>query len=247
MALPGAHRPEQAQYLAKLVEDIDIAMFTTVGPGGYLVSRPLSTQAASFDGERVWFFVDATSPKCDEVRRNRKVNVAYASKDRNTYVSLAGDARITRDPALVDRFWNDALKAYFPRGRADPNLALIEVSPRTAEYWDGPGTLLGKAVSFVVARVTGNDDAMGRNRIVDLGSGRARVPPSSDSQSRPKREVVAKVGAALRGAKKAPVKKAAAKKVAAKKVAAKKPATKKAAAKKAPAKKASARKTARKR
>ena len=196
-----------AQALAKLVEKIDIAMFTTVGPNGYLVSRPLSTQAASFDGERLWFFVDATSPKVDEIRAHPKVNVAYASQDRNTYVSLAGDATLVRDRARIASFWNDALKAFFPRGCDDPDLALIEVRPRTAEYWDGPGSFLGKALSFAVARVTGNDDAMGVNRIVDLRDGRARVPPSADSQSRPKREVVAKVTKALR----APARKAAAK------------------------------------
>ena len=239
-----------AQQLAKLVEGIDIAMFTTVGPGGYLVSRPLSTQAASFDGERLWFFVDATSPKVDEIRRNRRVNVAYASKDRNTYVSLAGDARLTRDPTLVQSFWNDALKAFFPKGCDDPNLALIEVRPRTAEYWDGPGSFLGKALTFMVARVTGNDDAMGENRIVDLGTGRARVPPSSDSKSpREKKATVAKVAKAL--TRKRPAKKAAAtttaRKAATNKAAAKKTTAKKTTAKKATAKKTTAKKAARRR
>jgi general stress protein 26 len=229
---------EVAQRLAKLVEEIDIAMFTTVGPNGYLVSRPLSTQAASFDGERLWFFVDATSPKVDEIRRNAKVNVAYASQDRNTYVSLAGDARLSQDRARIASFWSDALKAYFPRGCDDPDLALIEVSPRTAEYWEGPGSFLGKALSFVVARVTGEDEALGENRIVDLKAGRARVPPSADTQTRPKREVVAKVSQALRRPKQAAAKKAPAKKPAAKKAAAKKPAAKKATAKKTPARKA---------
>jgi general stress protein 26 len=204
---------DTAQRLAKLVEKIDIAMFTTVGPGGYLVSRPLSTQAARFDGERVWFFVDAGSPKVDEIRRNRKVNVSYASRDRNTYVSLAGDARLDRDPARIAAFWSDALKAFFPKGMDDPDLALIEVRPRTAEYWDGPGSMLGKAISFVVARVTGNDDVMGENRIVDLVDGRKRRPPSNDTAPRRTKAAVAKVSKALTGARKvAATKKAPAKK-----------------------------------
>jgi general stress protein 26 len=228
---------ETAMALAKLVEDIDIAMFTTVGPGGYLVSRPLSTQAARFDGERVWFFVDATSQKVAEIGRNRKVNVAYASQARNTYVSLAGDARVTREQARIDEFWNDALKAFFPRGKDDPDLALIEVTPRTAEYWDGPGTLVGKALAFAAALITGNDDTMGDNAIVDLRDGRTRKPPSSDRAPSPKRAQVAKVVKALKKAatKKAPGKKAAAKKAAVKK-----------AAKKAPGKKAVAKKVAKK-
>ena len=201
---------ETAQRLAKLVEKIDIAMFTTVGPGGYLVSRPLSTQAARFDGERVWFFVDASSPKVDEIKRNRRVNVSYASQDRNTYVSLAGDARLDRDRARIASFWNDALKAFFPKGMDDPDLALIEVRPRTAEYWDGPGSFLGKALTFMVARVTGNDDVMAENRIVDLVDGRTRRPPSSDTAPRRTKAAVAKVSKPLTGARRAAPKKASA-------------------------------------
>ena len=201
---------ETAQRLAKLVEKIDIAMFTTVGPGGYLVSRPLSTQAARFDGERVWFFVDASSPKVDEIKRNRRVNVSYASQDRNTYVSLAGDARLDRDRARIASFWNDALKAIFPKGMDDPDLALIEVRPRTAEYWDGPGSFLGKALTFMVARVTGNDDVMAENRIVDLVDGRTRRPPSSDTAPRRTKAAVAKVSKPLTGARRAAPKKASA-------------------------------------
>ncbi len=173
-------RKQQLEYLAKLMEKIDIAMLTTVGQGGYLVSRPLSTQAASFDGERVWFFTEADSPKVAEIRRHPRINVAYSSKDANTYLSAAGDARINRDQALIDRFWNDALKAFFPKGPQDPNLVLIEVALRTVEYWDGPGTWIGKAVTFAIASVTGNDDVMAENRIVDVATGRSRKPPGSD-------------------------------------------------------------------
>lgn len=172
---------KHAALLGKLLENIDIAMLTTVGANGYLVSRPLSTQQAQFDGKRVWFFTEADSPKIDEIRRHPKVNLAYASKDKNTYVSLAGDARISRDQAKIDELWNDAMKAFFPKGRNDPNLVLLEVTVRTAEYWDGPGTMLGKLVTFVVARVTRKEEVMADNRILDLTGTRttSRLPPSN--------------------------------------------------------------------
>lgn len=171
---------QELESLARLMKKIDIAMLTTVGSGGYLVSRPLSTQTADFDGERIWFMTEADSPKVAEIQRNGKVNVGYASKDANTYLSAAGDACVRRDQALIDAFWNDAMKAFFPNGKDDPNLTLIEVAVRTIEYWDGPGSWLGKAASFLVARVTGNDDVMGQNRIVDLSTGRSVKPPGSD-------------------------------------------------------------------
>lgn len=210
---------EDAQTIAKLIEDIDITMFTTVGSEGYLVSRPLSTQKAQFDGEKVWFFVAGDSPKVAEIERNSRVNLAYASKGRNTYVSMAGDAYVNNDPVKIEAFWNDALKAYFPRGINDPKLTLIEVAVRTAEFWDGPGSLIGKAIAFAVARVTKRDDAMGENRIVDLRPGRAT------SKSPRARTTAAKTPARKAASSRAPAKKATAKKATAKKTATKNSAT----------------------
>ena len=163
-----------------LLKKIDIAMLTTVGTGGFLMSRPLSTQQARFDGERVWFFTEADSPKVAEIRRNPKVNLAYASKGKNVYVSLSGTARANRDQAAIDALWNDALKAFFPKGRNDPNLVLLEVEVNSIEYWDGPGTWIGKAIGFLIARVTRNEEVMNENRIIDLSGPRPRkrLPPS---------------------------------------------------------------------
>lgn len=154
--------------LSKLLEGIDVAMFTTVGDDGFLVSRPLSTQHASLDGGVLWFFVRRSSPKVFEVKRDAKVNVAYASKDRNAYVSVAGTARIVDDQSTIDALWSDALKAYFRRGRKDPNLVLIRVEIRTAQYWEGPSTGVGKLLAFVAARVTGDDSKLGENRMIRL-------------------------------------------------------------------------------
>lgn len=179
---------KNAEQIGKLLEGIDIAMLTTVGDAGYLVSRPLSTQQASFDGKRVWFFTEGDSPKIAEIGRHPKVNLAYASKDKNTYVSVAGDARINRNRRKINELWSDALKAFFPKGKDDPNLVLLEVAVRTVEYWDGPGTLLGKVVTFVVARITGREEVMGENRIVDMTGKRTttRLPPTHED-SRPSR------------------------------------------------------------
>ena len=161
-----ATRAQKTEQIAKLLADIDICMFTTVGEEGDLVSRPLSTQAATFDGERLWFFTSARSPKIREIARNPKVNVAYASKDRNVYVSVTGEARMDRDRARIDQFWSDAYKAFWPRGKDDPNVVLIEVAVRSVEYWEGPGSWIGKSIAFLIARVTKNERALGDNKTI---------------------------------------------------------------------------------
>lgn len=194
--------------LRALMKDIDIAMFTTLGERGYPVSRPLSTQSAEFDGEALWFFVRRDSAKVAEIARNAKVNVAYASQTRNVYLSVAGVADLVDDERRIDELWKDGLKAYFRKGRKDPNLALIRVRVHTVEYWDGPSSFIGKAIAFAIAAVTGDDSAMGENRMVRMRKGPPRHRGFTPAAKRA-------------AAKKAPRKKAAAKRGAARKAPAK--------------------------
>ena len=182
---------KQREHLRELIKGIDIAMFTTIGDRGFPVSRPLSTQQAEFDGKLLWFFVRGNSPKVAEIARNPKVNVAYASKDANAYISVAGKADLVRTRAKIRELWNDALKVWFRKGLDDPELALIRVRVHSIEYWEGPSTGIGKLVGFVAAAVTGRDTAMGENRMV-----RVRKSPAKRPARRP-----ATKGATKRGAK----------------------------------------------
>lgn len=190
MASPG----KQAKLVADMIKDIDYCMFTTVGADGYLVSRPLSTTQVEFDGKRIWFFTSLDSPKCGEIRKQPKVNLAYASKSRNTYVSVSGKASLNQDRGLIEQFWNDALKAFFPKGKTDPRLTLIEVEVRTVEYWDGPSTLIGKAITFLIARVTKKEEVMGENRMVTLAPRKAAAKKAAAKKPPATKAKAAKAG-----------------------------------------------------
>ncbi len=196
---------EKREQLRGLIKGIDIAMFTTWGEGGFPVSRPLSTQEAEFDGKVLWFFTRRSSAKVDEIRRNPKVNVGYASKERNVYLSVAGTAELVDEQALIDAYWNDAMKAFFPGGRTDPDLALIKVTVHTVEYWDGPSTLLGKAIAFVISRVRKDDSAMGDSGQLRMAPARAGSR-SGAGKSTPVRKAAAKKAGVTKTARKAPAK-----------------------------------------
>jgi len=160
-------RADHIAQLAELIKDVEVAMFTTTGVDGRLYSRPLGTQQVAFDGD-LWFATAADSPKVAEIARNPRVNVAYASPGKNTYVSVAGTARIVDDRAKVEELWSAPMKLFFPGGKDDPNLRLIHVRAETAEYWDGLGTLLGKALAFVLSAVEDEPSRLGDNGFVDL-------------------------------------------------------------------------------
>ncbi|WP_182655488.1 pyridoxamine 5'-phosphate oxidase family protein [Stenotrophomonas lacuserhaii] len=163
----NADRQQHITQLAALIKDVEVAMFTTTGVDGRLYSRPLGTQEVEFDGD-LWFATSADSPKVAEIALNPRVNVAYASPSKNSYVSVAGTARIVDDRAKIDALWSPAMKLFFPEGKDDPNLRLIHVQAESAEYWDGPGTLLGRALSFVLSAVQDEPSRLGDNGFVDL-------------------------------------------------------------------------------
>lgn len=162
-----SERAEHIGKLAELIKDVRIAMLTTTRPDGRLVSRPLGTQEVEFDGD-LWFAAGADSAKVAEIAANPYVNVTYASTSDNTFVSVSGRAQVVDDRAKVESLWSPGMKLFFPGGKDDPNLRLIHVKAETAEYWDGPGTILGKALTFFLSAVTDDPASLSENELLDL-------------------------------------------------------------------------------
>lgn len=166
----GEHN-EDLQKLRKLVKDIDFAMLTTVDTDGTLHSRPMSTNGdVEFDGD-LWFFTYHHSHKVEEITRNPQVNVSFAKPDDQAYVSITGRAQLVRDQAMIDRLWKPSLKAWFPNGKDDPNIALLKVECEKAEFWDSPGSVFAHAISLGKALLTGQPATdVGENKKLDLAA-----------------------------------------------------------------------------
>jgi general stress protein 26 len=157
------------EILRDRIKDVRIAMLTTIDQDGSLRSRPMATQSAEFDGE-LWFFTGAGSPKVAEVQEDQRVNVSYANPGDNLYVSVSGMAKLVQDRAKAEELWNPALKAWFPDGLDDPNLALLKVKVEKAEYWDGPSSKMVQLAGFVKAIVTGKPYDPGENEKLELAT-----------------------------------------------------------------------------
>lgn len=159
-------RQEKIAKLRELIKEIDFAMLTTVNEDGSLISRPMSTQQAEFDGD-LWFFTSAPTGKTEDIAREQQVNVAYAQPDKQRYISVSGMAVIVNDRAKMAELWSPVYKAYFPDGLDDPNLRLIKVSVHNAEYWESHG-LIRSAIGFVQGLVEGEEADMGENERISL-------------------------------------------------------------------------------
>jgi len=148
-------RQEAIEKLKGMLEGIDFAMLTTVADGKFR-SRPMSTQEMDENGD-LWFFTSDDTHKVEEIEKDDRVLVAYSSPDDNTYVSVFGHARLSKDRAKIEELWNPVHKAWFPEGVDDPHLALLKITIEEVEYWDSPNSKLVELAGFVKALVTGQE------------------------------------------------------------------------------------------
>ena len=157
---------EQHEKLWSLIKDSRVAMLTT-SHDGRLYSRPMVASQKRFDGT-LWFFTRKSSSKVEEVSVHHEVNVAYSSSESMSFVSLAGRAILIDDPVAIDEHWNEWVKAWFPEGKEDRDLALLRVEIDTAEYWDAPSSKVAVAYDYIKARVTGSKPNLGEHGKLDI-------------------------------------------------------------------------------
>lgn len=155
------------QHLDELIKGIKVAMMTTVEEDGSLRGRPMWTHDRDFDGE-LWFFTREHTPKVGEVEHHHHVNLAYSDPGRERYVSVSGRCRLVLDKEKARELWNPTLKAWFPQGLDDPELALLCVHVEKAEYWDTPSSRMVQLAGFVKATLTGQKYEPGDNQKVAL-------------------------------------------------------------------------------
>jgi general stress protein 26 len=140
-------------------------MLTSVGDEGRLHSHPMTPQEITDDGD-AWFFIDTTSEHAENLRREKRVNLAFA--DSSTWLSVAGHASLRDDKDKIDELWSTTVEAWFPDGRDSPGVGLLLVESDSAEYWDSPGGRVASVLAYAKAKVTGGRPDVGESRSTQL-------------------------------------------------------------------------------
>lgn len=162
----GSDRAEALTKINELIKDIRFAMLTTAGPDGTLHSRPMATQKNEFNGE-LWFLTRDDSGKVFDIHHDANVALTYAD-GKNTFVSLSGRARVTRDQARIRELWNPMYTAWFPQGKDDPEIRVMQVIVESAEYWDAPNNPVARSFQLFLAAATAGKVKVGENEAVTL-------------------------------------------------------------------------------
>ena len=137
----------ETERVESILAGFDTTMMVTSGPAG-LHARPMHVVQRAPGG--VVYLVSGTdSAKVAELEADADVLLAF--QDSRQFLVLAGRARLTRDRELIGRLWSDAWRVWFPQGKSDPTICLIQVEAREGEYWDNSGTR-GLKYAFQAAR-----------------------------------------------------------------------------------------------
>lgn len=132
------------------IKDSNIAMMTSISRDTELHSRPMMMAQTSFDGT-LFFFSRLSSEKIDQITHNENILLTYTDPKDVTFVSVYGQARISRNPAKIREHWLPALETYFDRSMNDPDLCLIEVDVKAADCWNSEKSKMSRIFEFFEA------------------------------------------------------------------------------------------------
>lgn len=146
---------EALKKFKKLAEEIKTCMFITATQSEQEHTRPMATVEVEDDGS-LWFFTDVRSIKVEEVAADHKVHLVYSHPGKDSYMDVWGQGSIITDKAQIKDKWSPVVKAYFPQGAEDPNLALLKVQPTNVYYWESETGKMVQFIKMAAAAVTGN-------------------------------------------------------------------------------------------
>lgn len=128
------------------VEEVRVAMATTIDEHGLLASRPLTVQRIAENGD-VFFIVGRDA---DWAIDGQAMNVSLVD-DHRSWVSVVGRAEYVEGTSLLSDLWDEMTDTYFPDG---PESAVaLQVHADRWEYWTAPNKiaqLAGMAKAFLM-------------------------------------------------------------------------------------------------
>mgnify|MGYP006382925101 FL=1 len=162
-------KQEQMDKIQAMVKDIKYTMMTTRTSEDHLHSCPMNTTETSIGAKEIWFIGHTPSETVENIKTNPEVNLAYVSQDDKNYLSITGTAELVEDKEKLNELWSVMYNAYFEKGKEDPSVQLIKVTPHGAEYWAN-GNAITSAFKMTAAAVTETavEKSMGETFSIEL-------------------------------------------------------------------------------
>lgn len=167
MSTENLHGENAVQKLRKMVDKIDIGMLCSNAAEEALHAIPMSRQEVDENGA-IYFLFSSESDTYQNVQKNKNVSLLYSDTKNYNFLSINGTAEISSDRARIDRYWNKMMEAWFEKGKDDPTIRILKVTPLAAHYWDNKTNKLVTFFKVAANALTDSQSDIGRHGNLDL-------------------------------------------------------------------------------
>jgi general stress protein 26 len=138
--------------------------------GGQQALGSMSPMAPHLDRERrtIYFFSRRSSQLVASVGSGALAQFCLVGKDHDYYACLSGPIVQNNSDAAIDRYWSLMVSAWFPGGRDDPELTLLEFTPSQAHIWASTDSSVQMAWELTKAMASGSQPDVGVALTLDM-------------------------------------------------------------------------------
>jgi general stress protein 26 len=130
------HGSEAAKKIKELIEKAKSCFFCTrITTGQQFSTRPMSVQKVDENGT-CWFLSATDSHKNAHIVHDPAVQLLFQGSPHSDFVTLYGEATISKDKQKIKELWEPILKTWFTEGIDDPRISVIRFIPDNGYYWD---------------------------------------------------------------------------------------------------------------
>ena len=89
----------------------------------------------------IWFFTrdDTDLAKDASIGGDQSAMFHYGSKDQNVWACIHGHLTAAHDREKIERYWNPILAAWYPEGKDDPHLTILQFDADDGRIWVNEG------------------------------------------------------------------------------------------------------------
>ena len=86
------------------------------------------------DQNAVWFFTKRSTDLVKDMGAGHKAMICVMAKDLEFQACIMGELTVDHDAAKIDQYWSPFVAAWYPDGKADPDLTLVRFDPKSEKF-----------------------------------------------------------------------------------------------------------------
>lgn len=122
--------------------------------------------------DTIWFFTRDDTDLVRDTGAGASAMFTYAAKDQHVFACIHGTLMRHNDREKIDRWWNPVVAAWYPDGKDDPHLTLLQFTPGDGRIWVADKGAFGFAYEILKANITKTTPDSGGVADVNLGGTR---------------------------------------------------------------------------